>query len=53
MLMRDRASGVAMVELFKKYGGAEGPPSWEPKSEDVIRIFGRWMMFYPLLPSGS
>ena len=47
MLMRDRASGVAMVELFKKYGGPDGPPSWEPKSEDVIRIFGRWRMFYP------
>ena len=47
MLVRDRASGLVMSELLKVYGGPDGESSWEPSSEDILRVFARWMMFNP------
>ena len=47
ILMRDRASALVQTELLQEYGGTDQPSSWEPTSEIVIRMFGRWMMNYP------
>ena len=47
MLMRDRASGLIQTELLQQYGGQDQPSAWEPTSDVVIRMFGRWMMNNP------
>ena len=47
LLIRDRASGLVQVDLLKVYGGPDGESSWEPTTDVVIRMFGRWMMVNP------
>ena len=47
LLIRGRASGLVMVDLLAEYGGEDGPSNWEPKTEDVLKSFGRWMMHNP------
>ena len=47
MLVRDRASGLVMVDLLKEFGGEEEPSSWEPTTETVIATFTKWMMHNP------
>ena len=47
LLMRDRASGLAAVEMLQEYGGKEGPRNWEPSSEDIISCMCRWLMVNP------
>eukprot|EP00435_Cladocopium_sp_Y103_P069725 s59_g33.t2 len=47
LLMRDRASGLIQTELLQQYAGEGQPSAWEPTSEDIIRMLGRWMMFNP------
>ena len=47
LLMRDRASGLIQTELLQQFAGEGQPSAWEPTSEDIIRMLGRWMMFNP------
>ena len=47
LLIRGRASGLVMVDLLAEYGGEDGPSNWEPKTEDVLKSFGSWMMHNP------
>ena len=47
MLIRDRASGLVMVELLKQFGGLDGETAYEPTTETVIRVFSRWLMHNP------
>ena len=49
LLLRDRASGLMMVELLKTYGGLdeERETAWEPNTEVIIRVLGRWTMTNP------
>ena len=42
ILWRDRASGLAQTDLLQIYSG-----SWEPKSSDVIKSLGKWLMNNP------
>ena len=47
LLMRDRASSLVQTELLQQYGGVDQPSAWEPTSDIIIRMFGRWMMNNP------
>ena len=48
MMMRDRASGLLMVEHLRSYGGeADEEKSWEPTSEVIVKVLARWMMRNP------
>ena len=47
MLVRDRASGLVMVDLLKKFGGEDEVTAWEPNTEVVIKVFAKWMMHNP------
>lgn len=47
ILMRDRGSALVQTELLQEYGGEDQLSSWEPTSEIVIRMFGRWTMNNP------
>ena len=47
MLVRDRASGLVMVDMLQKFGGEGEPGSWEPNTEIVIKVFAKWMMHNP------
>ena len=45
ILWRDRASGLAQVDLLQVYGGEVR--NWEPRARDVIKSFGRWLLHNP------
>ena len=47
MLVRDRASGLVMVDMLQKFGGEDEPAAWEPNTEIVIKVFAKWMMHNP------
>lgn len=47
ILIRDRASGLVMVDFLKQYGGQDQEASWEPNTEVVIKSFSKWMMHNP------
>eukprot|EP00435_Cladocopium_sp_Y103_P016659 s60_g4.t1 len=47
MIIRDRASGLVMVEFLKRYGGENEESAWEPNSDIVVKVFSRWMMHNP------
>ena len=47
ILWRDRASGLAQADLLQIYGGPQMEKNWEPKTADVIRSFGRWLLNNP------
>ena len=47
MLIRDRASGLVMVEFLQRYGGDGEDSAWEPNSDTVIKVFAKWMMHNP------
>ena len=45
ILWRDRASGLAFTDLLQVYGG--DVRNWEPKTSDVLKSFGKWLMMNP------
>lgn len=42
IIWRDRGSGLTLIDHLQKYEG-----NWEPKTEDVVRSFCKWVMTYP------
>eukprot|EP00913_Durusdinium_trenchii_P034780 g32534.t2 len=47
ILWRDRASGLAQVDMLQEFAGETGIDRWEPKTADVLRSFGKWLMNNP------
>jgi hypothetical protein len=45
VLWRDRASGLAQVDLLQVYGGEV--KNWEPKAQDILKSFSKWLLHNP------